>query len=79
MYIDLINRLGGGPAADQVRSMQQAGMEVPGVVVLIASRPEWAAGLGQFTQAVMRGPGELPIWKREMIAALTSLHNHCVF
>ncbi len=79
MYLDLVSGMGEGPVADQIRRMQAAGMRLPGVVCLLAYRPGWTKHLNQFCHCVMREPGELPPWQRELIAALTSKHNHCVF
>jgi hypothetical protein len=33
----------------------------------------------QFTQAVMRAPGALPPGERELLAAMTSRRNRCLF
>jgi hypothetical protein len=79
MYLDLVNNMGDGPEAQQLRAMQAAGMRLPGVVCLLAFRPEWTASLNQFCHQVMRGNGKLPTWQRELVAALTSKYNHCVF
>ena len=79
MYLDFPALWDDGPTAHRVRAMAAAGAKVPGVVNLLACRKEWTAGLGQLTQSVMRGPGGLPTWQRELIAGLTSRGNHCVF
>jgi alkylhydroperoxidase family enzyme len=78
-YLELVNPEAAGPTAERVRAMQEAGMHVPGVLRMLAYRPEWSAGLNRFTQSVMRGDGLLPPWQRELIAALTSRHNGCIF
>ena len=40
---------------------------------------EVARLLGEFSEAVMRGPSPLSAGLREMVAAFTSDRNHCVF
>jgi hypothetical protein len=79
VFLDLQGQLGDGAEAQQVRRMAATGLEVPGVVVLLAMRPEWTAPWNRLAQGIMRGPGHLPPWQRELIAALTSRHNHCLF
>lgn len=79
MYLDLLNQLGDASMAEQLRQAREAGREVPGILYLLANRPEWTTHLMQFTSAVMRGRGGLPIWQRELIAALTSRCNQCAF
>jgi alkylhydroperoxidase family enzyme len=79
MYLDLLEPDSSDAAAQQIRRMRAAGMEVPGIVELLAVRPDWTQHLNRFTQAVMRGPGSLPAWQRELLAALTSRWNHCRF
>ena len=70
---------GGDGAAAQLRRMRDAGLEVPGILYLLAQNPEWTAALNTLAQRVMRGPGALPPWQRELLAALTSRCNSCVF
>lgn len=53
--------------------------DVPGIVRLLAYRPERTRHLGRYTQAVMRGPSDLSPGQREMIAAFTSARNDCPF
>jgi hypothetical protein len=79
MYLDFPGLWDDGPTARRVRGMAEAGFRVPGVLNMLACRADWTAGLNQLTHAVMRGPGGLPIWQRELIAGLTSRGNHCVF
>jgi alkylhydroperoxidase family enzyme len=79
MYLDLVPRVQDSTIAERLSGMAAAGMGLPPILVLLGQRPEWTAGLNVFTQGVMRGPGQLPTWQRELIAALTSRHNHCVF
>lgn len=79
MFLDLSSQLGDSAEARQIRALDAAGLQVPGIVVLLATRPDWTASWNEFTQLVMRGPGSLPTWQRELIAAFTSRCNHCVF
>lgn len=46
---------------------------------LMAYDPARSLPLLQFTQAVMRGPGALPPGERELLAAMLSRVNHCLF
>jgi len=46
---------------------------------LFAYDSERSAPLLQFTQAVMRSPGALPPGERELLAAMTSRQNQCLF
>lgn len=46
---------------------------------LFAFRPEATRHLLQFTQAVMRDTGPLAPGECELLAALTSKSNHCLF
>lgn len=46
---------------------------------LLAYAPETTKHLDAFTQAVMRGPGTLSSGERELLAAMTSKANHCLF
>lgn len=62
-----------------IRDMEAAGFPVPGIMRLLAYRPEASTHLGRFTQMVMRGPSLLPPGIRELIAAFTSRGNQCVF
>jgi len=41
--------------------------------------PARSTPLMQFTQMVMRAPGPLSPGERELIAAMTSQGNHCLF
>ena len=67
MFLEEIKR-----ATPQVNGM-------PEIVHLFAFRPEVTQHLMSFTEAVMRGPGELPVGLRELIAARTSTANACPF
>jgi alkylhydroperoxidase family enzyme len=70
---------GGGPWADAIRRMSDAGLPVPQIMHLFAYKPDRTAHLAQFTQGVMRGPSPLPPGWRELIAAFTSRQNDCPF
>jgi alkylhydroperoxidase family enzyme len=67
------------PAADLIRTMQNAGAEYPQIWHLFAYRPEATQHLSLFTQAIMRGDGPLTPGMRELIAAFTSAENQCPF
>jgi len=68
-----------GPYADAIRMMQAGGPEYPQIWHLFAFRPEATTHLARFTQEIMREPGPLSPWLRELIAAYTSARNHCPF
>ena len=68
-----------GPYADAIRMMQAAGPEYPQIWHMFAFRPEATTHLARFTQEIMREPGPLSPWLRELIAAYTSARNHCPF
>ena len=46
---------------------------------LFAYDPSRSKHLLHFTQAVMRDPGPLSPGERELVAAMTSKQNHCLF
>ncbi|MCC7043510.1 MAG: carboxymuconolactone decarboxylase family protein [Acidobacteria bacterium] len=52
---------------------------LPGIVGLLAFRPETAEPLGLFTDALLQGPSPLSRAEREMIAAHVSFRNDCHF
>jgi len=62
-----------------IRAMQQRGAEYPQIWHLFAYLPDATAHLARFTQAVLRGPAPLSPGLRELIAAYTSVRNHCPF
>jgi hypothetical protein len=68
-----------GPYADALRMMQAAATEYPQIWHLFAFRPLATDHLARFTQEVMREPGPLNRWLRELIAAFTSARNACPF
>lgn len=63
----------------QIQALRAAGLEVPGILHLLAFKPDATKHLDRFAQAVMRGPSPLSPGQRELIAAFTSRRNHCVF
>lgn len=71
-----LDELGSSP---QIEALKASGAEVPGILHLLAARPDFSRPLNELAQAVMRGPGALPHWQRELIAALTSRAAGCVF
>jgi alkylhydroperoxidase family enzyme len=70
---------GGGPRGEAIAGMKAAGIPVPQIMHLFAYKPERTQHLERFTQGVMRGPSPLPPGQRELIAALTSKLNQCLF
>lgn len=77
MYLPDVEKADGGPYAQAVREMQQAGIPVPGIMRLFAFKPDRTEHLSRFTHAVMRGPSPLSPGQRELIAAFTSRGNEC--
>ena len=67
------------PHATMFSQMRGAGVPIPQILHLFAFKPERTQYLSLFTQGVMRGPSPLPPWQRELIAALTSKLNQCLF
>ena len=67
------------PYADFIRSMQATGNEYPQIWHLFAFKPDATSHLARFTQQIMREPGPLRPWFRELIAAYTSARNDCPF
>ncbi|MGH7663793.1 MAG: peroxidase [Gemmatimonadaceae bacterium] len=59
--------------------MRTAGIPIPQVLHLFAYKPQRTDHLSRFTQDVMRGPSPLSPGQRELIAALTSKLNDCLF
>ncbi len=68
-----------GPYATAIHAMNAAGAEYPQIWHLFAYRPEATEHLARFTQAILRGPSPLSPGMRELIAAYTSVRNHCPF
>ena len=55
------------------------GNELPGIVSLLAYRPETAQPLEQLAEVLLRGPSTLERGERELIAAYVSELNGCGF
>jgi uncharacterized peroxidase-related enzyme len=53
--------------------------ELPGILGLLAFKPETAATVSAFTQQLLRGPSSLTPGEREIIAAVVSRRNECRF
>jgi uncharacterized peroxidase-related enzyme len=53
--------------------------ELPGILGLLAFKPDTAATVSAFTQQLLRGPSSLTPGEREIIAALVSRRNDCDF
>lgn len=68
-----------GPWAAAIAAMQARGAEYPQIWHLFAYLPDATAHLARFTQAILRGPAPLSPGLRELIAAYTSVGNHCPF
>jgi len=67
------------PHATMFSQMRGAGVPIPQILHLFAYKPEKTDHLARFTQEVMRGPSPLLPGQRELIAALTSKLNQCLF
>jgi hypothetical protein len=67
------------PHATMFVQMRAAAIPIPQILHLFAFKPDRTSFLAQFTQGVMRGPSPLPPGQRELIAALTSKLNQCLF
>ena len=70
---------GSSPRAQLIARIQAAGAPVPQIMHLFAYKPDRTDHLAAFTQGVMRGPSPLLPGQRELIAALTSKLNQCLF
>lgn len=68
-----------GPYADAIRFIRGVGAPVSQILHLFAFKPNATKHLERFTQEVMRGPSPLSPGFRELIAAVTSAGNHCLF
>jgi uncharacterized peroxidase-related enzyme len=53
--------------------------ELPGILGLLAFKPETATTISAFTQQLLRGPSSLTPGEREIIAAVVSRRNECRF
>ena len=80
MYLkDVEAHTGTSARAETIEKMRAAGVPVPQIMHLFAYKPDRTDHLAAFTQGVMRGPSPLPPGQRELIAALTSRLNDCLF
>ena len=80
MYLkDVEAHTGTGSRANTIEQMRAAGVPVPQIMHLFAFKPDRTDHLAAFTQGVMRGPSPLPPGQRELLAALTSRFNGCLF
>jgi alkylhydroperoxidase family enzyme len=80
MYLHSVeNHKAGEPHATMFSQMRAAGIPIPQILHLFAFKPERTDHLARFTQGVMRGPSPLLPGQRELIAALTSKLNQCLF
>ncbi len=80
MYLPQVEAFKGtGARAEAIEQMRAAGVPVPQIMHLFAFKPDRTDHLAAFTQGVMRGPSPLPAGQRELIAALTSKLNQCLF
>lgn len=81
MYLPQIenNPEPGGAYGDAIRMARSRNAPLSGILHLFAYKPEATKHLAQYTQAVMRGPSPLSPGIRELIAAVTSAGNHCLF
>ena len=68
-----------GAWANAIRLMRERGAEYPQIWHLFAFLPGATQHLARFTQEVLRGPAPLSPGLRELIAAYTSMRNHCPF
>ena len=68
-----------GPWANAIRLMRDRGAEYPQIWHLFAYLPSATQHLARFTQEILRGPAPLSPGLRELIAAYTSVRNHCPF
>ena len=62
-----------------IDACRKHGTQPPGIYYLFAARPEATPHLCNFVHEVMRGPSDLSAGQRELIAAMTSARNDCVF
>jgi hypothetical protein len=67
------------PFASAFKGMRAGGIPIPQILHLFAFKPDRTDHLSKFTQGVMRGPSPLLPGQRELIAALTSKLNQCLF
>lgn len=68
-----------GAWAAAIQVLQAKGGEYPQIWHLFAFLPDATRHLARFTQEILRGPAPLSPGLRELIAAYTSVRNHCPF
>jgi hypothetical protein len=68
-----------GAYADLIQLVRSSGLAVSQIWHMFAFKPGATKHLERFTQAIMRGPGPISPGMRELIAAYTSVRNHCPF
>ena len=68
-----------GPYADLIRTVRAGGSEYSQIWHLFAFKPKATDHLARFTQEIMREAAPLSPGLRELIAAYTSVRNHCPF
>jgi alkylhydroperoxidase family enzyme len=68
-----------GAWATAIQGMRERGAEYPQIWHLFAFLPDATRHLARFTQEILRGPAPLSPGLRELIAAYTSVRNHCPF
>lgn len=68
-----------GPYTNAIRLMRERGADYPQIWHLFAFLPGATQHLARFTQEILRGPAPLSPGLRELIAAYTSVRNHCLF
>jgi alkylhydroperoxidase family enzyme len=80
MYLADVEAFRGiGARAEAIERMRAAGQPIPQIMHLFAYKPDRTDHLAAFTHGVMRGPSPLSPGQRELIAALTSKLNQCLF
>jgi alkylhydroperoxidase family enzyme len=76
---DVEKAVPGGLRGLEIRAAKAAGLPVPQILHLFAFKPDRTKHLMSFTQEVMRGPSALSPGQRELIAAIVSSGNDCLF
>ena len=80
MYLrDIEEHPAAGSFGDKISAARASGMPIPQIWHLFAYKPAMTEFLAAFTQEAMRGPSPLSAGMRELIAALTSRRNDCLF
>lgn len=69
----------GGLRGLEIKAAKAVGLPIPQILHLFAFKPDRTRHLMEFTQQVMRGPSVLSAGQRELIAALVSGKNSCLF